>query len=242
MLEGLAVWWEAVRPVVAYGRETLGVFLTGVAVKLMDDHLDREKDRSAGLINWSERLGRAALPYALTALLIATALDPRAAISFFFASYALGMGRDLGERLPTVLKGYQEIALALLIGIGLAGVRSMALALTLMGAVQFTDDLLDRHEDLRAADLLWVIGRGLGAVSSLALGLLVDWPVALMVGGSWGLVSLIGRKEARFDRDDLWRGEIYDDHRPGRGSLPGRTFQRVRLGGQDGTRPREGGG
>ena len=188
-----------------YAWQALGVFLTGVAIKLMDDHLDREQDRSAGLLNWSDRLGRATLPYALAALLLAGVLDLRAAASLFFASYAVGMGRGLGQQLPSGLRGYQEIGLSLVVGAAAAGLRYMGLALILMGAVQLADDILDRREDTAAqsakrnsgaVDLTWLTERILGVLLLLVLAVLIDWAETLMVAAAWWIVSLIGRKEA----------------------------------------------
>lgn len=155
------------------GRTFLAALFTGLAVKLMDDALDVEVDAARGYRNWAARLGRAALPYALALALLAAAIETRVALALFLAAYALGMGRNVGERLPTGLPAWAEIVLAVAVSTVFSGVRVAGAALALLWAVQAADDWLDREEDGRweAPSMRWLrLGWALlGTLLALAL-------------------------------------------------------------------------
>ncbi|MGE5589034.1 MAG: hypothetical protein ACM3ZA_00180 [Bacillota bacterium] len=159
--------------VLAVARVFLVAFLTGLAVKLMDDALDVEIDAARGYRNWAARLGRATTPYALVLAFVAATLQTRAALALFLAAYALGMGRNAGEWLPTGLPAWAETALALAFSAVFSGARVAVAALAILWAVQAADDWMDRHEDGRweSPSLRWLpLGRAvLGALLALAL-------------------------------------------------------------------------
>ena len=117
-----------------------------IAVKLMDDGLDRERDLAAGFPNWAAPLGRGAPAYALLALAVGCALSPARAVPLFLAAYAVGMGRS-GERQPSGLPGWAEGVAALAISVALFGIIRAAAAAAAILAVQWTDGLLDWRAD-----------------------------------------------------------------------------------------------
>ncbi|ADU51191.1 hypothetical protein Tmar_1078 [Thermaerobacter marianensis DSM 12885] len=143
-----AGWLPPVEP--AAGARLAAVAAAGVAVKLMDDVLDRAEDEQAGRPNVAARLGPAATAYALAALAVATALSLRDALLLFWASYAWGMAHGAGARLPLGLRAWQETALAVALAALAAGVPDTLAALALVGAVQLLDDWVDlRRETAR---------------------------------------------------------------------------------------------
>lgn len=146
------------------GGAVLGV---GVAVKLMDDHLDADIDRSAGLTTLARRLGPGTLPYALSFLVIGTMLHVEASAALFLGAYAVGMAHEFGANMPTGLPGWMESALAFVIaGVG-TGIPLALGAVSLMVFVQCVDDFVDVDED-RTVGAGNVV-RDLGAVESYLL-------------------------------------------------------------------------
>ncbi|EKP93927.1 hypothetical protein [Thermaerobacter subterraneus] len=149
--EGLAAGWlPPAGP--AEGLRVLAVLLVGVAVKLMDDVLDREEDAWTGRPNAAARLGPAATAYALAALAAAAALSLRDALLLFWASYAWGMAHGSGTRLPLGLRAWQETALTVALSVAAAGLPDTLAALALVGSVQLVDDWIDlRREQARTS-------------------------------------------------------------------------------------------
>lgn len=136
-------------PFVHAPRLFLSVFLTAGAIKLMDDALDVERDRALGYDNWAARLGRATTAYALLLALLGAASDLRVALVLFLSAYALGMGREPGERLPSGVPAVVEMVIAGLLAIYLGGVSLTVAAGSQLWAIQLLDDWLDRAEDGR---------------------------------------------------------------------------------------------
>lgn len=120
---------------------------TGVAVKLMDDHLDGEDDRAAGVVTWAQQLGPGALPYALSSFAVAALLRVDAAVALFLGAYATGMGHDLGTTMPTGITGRWESALAFGAAIFGAGLPLALGAFALMAFIQCVDDIADLTVD-----------------------------------------------------------------------------------------------
>lgn len=158
-------------------RDLGAAFLTGLAVKIMDDFMDAPLDQCRGLQTVAQRLGTASLPYALAAIAAGAALNHRWAISLFLASYALGMAVDLGRRLPTGLLGYQEALVALGASLVLYGPVRTAAAVAIVTAIQMTDDLLDWREDRLAGG--GALTRKLGLFEALLV-LAISGGVALL--------------------------------------------------------------
>ncbi|GAB6875681.1 hypothetical protein [Thermaerobacter litoralis] len=127
------------------------VLLTGAAVKLMDDVLDREEDAWAGRPNLAARLGPGATAYALAALALAAALSLRDAVLLFWASYAWGMAHDGRLRLPSGLQAWQETTLTVALAVTAAGLGDTLAALALVGSVQLLDDWVDLRRERASA-------------------------------------------------------------------------------------------
>lgn len=126
---------------------SLAVSLCSLSVKLMDDHLDQERDRCCGRANMAERLGAGTIAYAAMLLALAAGLDTALSLSLFLASYVVGMFNDLSRIMPTRLSGWQESAVVFALGGFLFGFRIMLFALLFIIAVQLFDDCIDSKTD-----------------------------------------------------------------------------------------------
>jgi 4-hydroxybenzoate polyprenyltransferase len=125
----------------------LSVVLCSLAIKLLDDYLDRELDTASGEYNWINCLGEGAVAYSLPFLAISSALHPEIGVSLFLASWTVGMYRDLNVIYPSSLRGWQESLIVMAVGFCFAGWRTMICSLLLAGAVQLADDVIDRYTD-----------------------------------------------------------------------------------------------
>lgn len=147
----------------------VAVLAAGMAIKLMDDFIDRRMDALAGVRTWAARLGDGTLPYALAALGVGMLVDASVAGPLFLSAYAVGMSHDLRRRQPSGLLGWHESALAVGVGALLAGLIPTAAALAAITFVQCVDDVADAHTDRLRGHRSFV--RSLGAVETLLLGL-----------------------------------------------------------------------
>jgi 1,4-dihydroxy-2-naphthoate octaprenyltransferase len=130
--------------------EWIGIVLAGLTIKLMDDWLDVEYDQCVGRHTLATRLGRACLPYALFGFGFAVALAPDVALALFLAAYAIGMGHDLKEIMPTRLPGWAESIIALCLSAWAASIGLTVWALFVMATIQQLDDLMDLQHDRRS--------------------------------------------------------------------------------------------
>ncbi len=130
--------------------EWFGIVLAGLVIKLMDDWLDVEFDQCIGRHTLAIRLGRACLPYSLLGFGLALALAPDVALTLFLASYAIGMGHDLRERMPTKLPGWVESLAAVSFSVWATDLRLTVWALFVMATIQLLDDLMDLQNDRRS--------------------------------------------------------------------------------------------
>lgn len=187
-------------------RSFLAALGTGLAVKLMDDTLDSALDRMRGLRNLADRLGRAAMPYALLALALGLVFDSRLGFALFLAAYAVGMTARPYERLPSGLRAWHEMVVAGLLLVLFAGWRLGVQALLLLIAIQLWDDIWDRGEGLPPGPWAWVSRASRPAstllcagcaLAAVALGYAVAFAVLLAAACVW----LIGRKRR-------WRGRM----------------------------------
>ena len=167
--------------------EWLGIVLAGWTIKLMDDWLDVEYDQCIGKQTLASRLGRACLPYGLLGFGLAMAVAPGVAFTLFLTAYALGMGHDLRERMPTRLPGWLESILALGIAVWYGGLWLAGWALAVMLMIQLLDDLMDLHNDRRSGQNNWAIRFGfvesalLMFICALAAVLLDPWKTAAVL-------------------------------------------------------------
>lgn len=147
----------------------VAVLGSGIAIKLMDDFIDRRIDALAGVSTWAARIGDGAVAYALVALTIGMLVDASVAGPLFLSAYAVGMAHELGRRLPTGLLGWHESVIAVGLAALLGGVIATGAALAVVTFVQCMDDVLDARTDrLRGSRSLV---RTLGVVETLLLGL-----------------------------------------------------------------------
>ncbi len=126
------------------GRRFLAVLLVGLAIKLMDDSLDIEEDQAFGKVNLVAAVfGPGATAYALVCLALAATLKADLVLPLFLASYLLGMGWNLRERLPSGLPTWGEGVVCLLVMYWFWGMHMTLFALASVGAVELLDDYLD---------------------------------------------------------------------------------------------------
>jgi len=130
--------------------ELLGIFMAGLTIKMMDDWLDVEYDQCVGKHTLAIQLGRACLPYTLLCMGIAMALAPEVALALFLTAYAVGMGHDLREKMPTHLPGWVESLFVMGIAIWCSGLALAGWALFVMVTIQVLDDIMDLQQDRRS--------------------------------------------------------------------------------------------
>lgn len=179
---------------------------TGLAVKLMDDVLDSPLDRMRGLRNFADRLGRAAMPYALLALATGLFFDSRLGFALFLAAYAVGMTARPYERLPSGLHAWHEMILAAALLVLLSGWRLAVQVLLLLIAIQLWDDLSDTGEGLPPGPWAWVSRASRPATTLICFGsvlcaIALGYAVALAVLLAAICVWLLARKRR-------WRGRL----------------------------------
>lgn len=125
----------------------IAVVLCAIAVKLVDDFLDKDLDRRAGYPNFTKKLGNGTVIYAMLALTLAASINAPVIIPLFLASYSIGMFNDWQQPFPSGLSGLQESLLVLLWGVLLYGWQRMLFSILFICAVQLFDDYLDVYTD-----------------------------------------------------------------------------------------------
>jgi len=123
------------------------ILLAGGVVKLMDDFLDLRYDIFEGEPSLAVRLGEGTLPYSLLLFALAVLAEAEVACALFLGAYAVGMAGDLERQLPSGLYGYQEAAVALIVGFLFLPWHSALWGASVMLAVQAVDDLFDLAPD-----------------------------------------------------------------------------------------------
>lgn len=132
----------------------LSVSFTAIVIKLMDDFLDEVIEVNRGI-----------LPYSLLFFSVAVSLEPSWAVTFFFASYAIGMADDLRWKLPLSLTAFQESIIVLAIGSLVFGWFEMLTSFLLILSIQIIDDFMDQEIDL--IEGRWNIIRKYGRVEAI---------------------------------------------------------------------------
>lgn len=174
----------------------IDIVFTGLAIKCMDDYLDIEYDQCVGRQTVAARLGKAALPYSLLLLAIGIFIAKEIGLALFLASYAVGMGHDLRELMPTRLKGWVEGVIAFLLGLVLAGPATMVWAILIICTIQTLDDLMDIYKDTQSgqrnsAIRLGVVEATLLTVICLLLAVLINPRDTILVLLATPLVHMI---------------------------------------------------
>lgn len=150
-----------------YGQPLLSLFLMGLAIKLMDDHLDAQIDLSRGKRTLAVRLNRAALPYAMLLGLLSATLSLPIALAAFLGSYAVGMFSGWRQTLPTRVPAWLEIVIALGLAVLLVGWRTALWGLAMMSVIDWLDDVLDMGSDSDVSQ--WNLANRIGVVETLLL-------------------------------------------------------------------------
>lgn len=126
------------------------VILCCISVKLVDDFLDYDMDTSADSYNFTTLLGKGTLVYAMAALALAASINASVSMPLFFASYMVGMFKDLKQKFPSHVSGLQESLLIFLLGALLWNWQSMLFSLFFIFSIQLFDDYLDMSKDQKA--------------------------------------------------------------------------------------------
>ncbi len=165
-------------------KRLLGLLLVGLAIKLMDDFLDQEKDKASGQYNLYHILGISILPYSLVIFSFGLYLNLVEGISFFAASYLLGMAHDYHLRLPSGLIAWQEGLIVFMFSTYLTDLKNSLSALLLILLLQFIDDLIDFKKDSQyfQANLFKKLGFFNSVLIMLALTIIaiIFYPVKLI--------------------------------------------------------------
>ena len=117
------------------------VILCSIAVKLVDDFLDRELDTRAGCYNFSKTLGSGAIVYGMLALSLAASINASVSIPLFLASYSIGMFNDFKKTFISGLSGLQESLLVFILGVLLWGWQSMLFSMFFISFRLKTEDV-----------------------------------------------------------------------------------------------------
>ncbi|MDK2855592.1 MAG: hypothetical protein PWQ41_1192 [Bacillota bacterium] len=159
-------------------RDLAALFATGLAIKLLDDHLDREETFFSRPV-LATLLDRGTGAYSLLSYALAARLKPDWALTLFLASYGCGMLGDSPWRLPTRLPAYGETCLVFALGVLATDWQEMTSSAAFILGVQLIDDVLDLAQDRHALrpNLAAKWGRVESALAGIAfvlIGLLLD--------------------------------------------------------------------
>lgn len=163
--------------------------LVGIAVRLLDDYIDRQQDELLGKSTSWHYLQGAGLIYAMVALALGIRLAPVWGAALFFAAYGIGMASDPNSMLPSHLSGGLEFLLASGLAIAVGGWNLGLAALSLMLGIDIIDDCLDLAQESHVVSVRnWAILYGQGPalfLGSLAIisSLFLAWQEA-----AWGLI------------------------------------------------------
>jgi len=169
-------WWvgpagTTILPIGKSGAITAwpGLWLAGmaalaaaVAIRLMDEQLDKYGDELAFRFTVARFLGDSTTSYALLAFCLSALLAAKAAAVLFLAAYAVGMTGDWQQRLPSGLPAGLEIIIVILIGIWGTGPAAMIWGFCFMAGLQCLDDYVDLKLDALAGqrNLCRLLGSG----------------------------------------------------------------------------------
>jgi len=123
------------------------VILCSIAVKLVDDFLDRDLDTRAGCSNFSNTFGNGAIVYGMLSLSLAASMNASVSIPLFLASYSIGMFNDFKKTFTSGLSGLQESLLVFILGVMLWGWQNMLFSIFFIFSIQLFDDYVDIYTD-----------------------------------------------------------------------------------------------
>lgn len=182
------------------------IFLTGIVIKLMDDYLDQELDKIEGKFTLAVILDKAIVPYSLLSMVFCMMIYPNLAGSLFLASYIIGMGSNLKQRLPLGLNAFQEFVIFGILGLIIFGFIEMLSSLVIIIFIQFVDDFLDFYSDAKFTRRNFVIRFGflesvIITLICLIASLILDWEKAVLVSISTPLILYILNQWRKWIKD-----------------------------------------
>lgn len=159
-------------------------FLAGLAIKIMDDHLDEHRDSKFGQPNLAAMYGQGITAYGFCALLAAAAIHLPTAVSVFAGAYIVGMGLSSSSTYLFGLSGRAESLLMLVFSIYCAGLALTGVSILIMAAIQLWDNWVDNGEHLLGLVL---------AGASIGGALLIDGGQSSMVLFAYALFFALER-------------------------------------------------
>ncbi|WP_422448896.1 hypothetical protein [Thermoanaerobacterium sp. DL9XJH110] len=129
-------------------KKVLSIFLTGIAIKLMDDHVDQDIDSMLNKSSLAAIIGNGIVTYVLFVFSLGCVFDVKTSASLFLASFTLGMANNVTAKMPSGLYGYQESIIGLVFGLFMLGSSDMLSSLFVMAVIQLLDDYLDFSKDI----------------------------------------------------------------------------------------------
>ncbi len=130
-----------------FSRTLISVLCCGISVKLADDYLDSEKDALSNTFNFSNKIGKGGILYAMLFLGLSAGFNVIIGMALFLSSYIIGMFHDLRNIFPSHLTGFQESILLFVLGTLLWGWNTMLFAIFFIFSIQLLDDFIDIHLD-----------------------------------------------------------------------------------------------
>lgn len=149
----------------------IAVILCSIAVKLVDDLLDKDLDTHANCYNFVKALGSGTVVYGMLSLSIAASINASVSIPLFLASYSIGMFNDFKKTFISGLSGLQESLLVFIVGVMIWGCQSMLFSLFFIFSIQLFDDYLDIYTDQLAG--YRNLAHRVGKVECLLLAILI---------------------------------------------------------------------
>jgi hypothetical protein len=147
---------------------TCSVIFCAIAIKLADDFLDQDMDKSE--YNFTNKLGRGSMLYGMLSMAFAASLNASISVSLFFACYIIGMFHDLKCYFPSHLNGFEESILVFLLGVFFWGWQIMLFSIFFVISIQLLDDYIDDYSDQLIGHRNWA--HRLGRVECFLLFLL----------------------------------------------------------------------
>lgn len=120
--------------------------LTGFAIKITDDLLDKELDIRLGKKTWCQEAGNGAFVYGMIALLGAVFIDAPLASSLFLAAYIVGMLSEPFKKQSLLIPAWLEILLLAIFSFMFLGWHEFLGSLTVILSVDILDDLIDNNK------------------------------------------------------------------------------------------------
>ena len=150
----------------------LASFFTGLAIKIIDDLLDKELDISQGKITWCQKAGQGCFVYATLSLGLAASLNTALSITLFSSAYLIGMIREPRAKQTLNIPAWLEILAVSIICIYVFGWLELFASLTIIGSIDLLDDLLDDFNDSTKFKKLQ---KTIGMIVLLLIAMLVDF-------------------------------------------------------------------